>query len=67
MCYNQIQRLYIEKTRRDKLVLSLSPSPILSRPIGMIESALVASAAITKRRRLAFNDDKESCDEKGLQ
>ncbi|XP_019429841.1 PREDICTED: cyclin-D5-1-like [Lupinus angustifolius] len=51
-CYNQIQSLYLEKTRRGKLVDSSGPSsPIQS---------------MTKRRRLAINDGKESCDGKKL-
>ncbi|CAL0332748.1 unnamed protein product [Lupinus luteus] len=66
-CYNQIQSLYLEKIRRGKLVHSSGPSsPIQSRPIGMIESTLVTSVAMTKRRRLTINDEKEICDEKKL-
>ncbi|KAE9586213.1 putative cyclin [Lupinus albus] len=66
-CYNQIRSLYSGKTRRGKLVHSSGPSsPIQSRPIGMIESSLVTSVAMTKRRRLTVNDGKESCAVKKL-
>ncbi|KAK7291060.1 hypothetical protein RIF29_05924 [Crotalaria pallida] len=62
-CYNLIQTLSKDK---DKLIHSSSSSTIQSRPIGMTESSLVTSVAMTKRRRLAFNNDKESCDEEKL-
>ncbi|MED6217620.1 hypothetical protein PIB30_019387 [Stylosanthes scabra] len=62
-CYNLIQRLQAENnTRRDSNVLH-TPSP---STIDMIESSLVtSSAAVTKRRRLSFNDD-QSPQGKGL-
>lgn len=58
-CYNLIQRLYVEKTRRDKLLHTPNPSPIQSRPIDMTERSQVASAHMLKRRRLAFDDDDD--------
>lgn len=58
-CYNLIQRLYVEKTRRDKLLHTPNPSPIRSKPIDMTESSQVACAPMLKRRRLAFDDDDE--------
>ncbi|XP_061354258.1 cyclin-D5-1-like [Gastrolobium bilobum] len=66
VCYNLIQRLYVEKTRRDKLLHTPNSSLIRSKPIDMIESSLVTSSAMTKRRRLTFIDDKDSPDGKGL-
>ncbi|QHN94472.1 cyclin-D5-1 isoform X2 [Arachis ipaensis] len=62
-CYNLIQRLQEENnTRRDNNVLH-TPSP---STIDMIESSLItSSAAVTKRRRLSFNDDQSS-EGKGL-
>ncbi|KAK7310808.1 hypothetical protein RJT34_08550 [Clitoria ternatea] len=58
---NLIQRLYEEKTKRDKLHTPDS-SLIRSRSIDITESSLMA-----KRRRLTFSDDEEgSSDGKGL-
>ncbi|KAI4337052.1 hypothetical protein L6164_015509 [Bauhinia variegata] len=60
--YNLMQRLYVDKTRGDKLEHSKNPSPshTQSRAIDLLESSSVTSAATTKRGRLAFNDHKES-------
>ncbi|XP_020212663.1 cyclin-D5-1 isoform X2 [Cajanus cajan] len=53
-CYNLIQRLYEENTKRDT-----------HTPIDMIESSRVTSAAVAKRRRLTFSDDEGSSGGKG--
>ncbi|KAI4316616.1 hypothetical protein L6164_024580 [Bauhinia variegata] len=55
--YSLMQRLYMDKAKGDELVHSANPSPTRSRPL---ESSLVTSAATSKRRRLTFNDHKES-------
>ncbi|OIW14909.1 hypothetical protein TanjilG_30628 [Lupinus angustifolius] len=64
-CYNIIQRLYKERTRRDKLLHTPGSSPILSKPIDMTENSLVNSATMSKRRRLTFDDDKQGGDGNG--
>ncbi|KAK7283253.1 hypothetical protein RIF29_12655 [Crotalaria pallida] len=63
-CYNLIQRLYMEKSR-DKILHTPNPSSIQSKPIDMTESSQVTSAPISKRRRLTFDDNKQSRDGNG--
>ncbi|KAE9586846.1 hypothetical protein Lal_00004697 [Lupinus albus] len=64
-CYNIVQRLYIERTRRDKLLHTPGSSLIRSKPLDMTENSLVNSATMSKRRRLTFDDDKQGCDGNG--
>ncbi|MED6205850.1 hypothetical protein PIB30_021486 [Stylosanthes scabra] len=59
--YNQIQSFYNEKTIRH--IHFPGPSPLRSWPVGMAGSSVEASAAMNKRRRPTFNNDKQACDD----
>ncbi|XP_028806962.1 cyclin-D5-2-like [Neltuma alba] len=59
-CYDLIQRLYKEKTERDKIMHPSSPPPpIGSMATDKLETSVVSSAVTSKRRRLTFPDHQE--------